>query len=109
MLPLDFIREPYLALAQFVEVRLDLLLQLLDSRELNQRIGLLRVMVGHVDLAMLREAAGCVLVAFPAWSLHRLRHRPCDYSPGGATSTDSLAYFYELTEFGPARRRTCLG
>ncbi len=49
--PLDFLREPNLAVPQFVKTGLDILLDLVDLRELNQRIGLLRTMIGHIQLA----------------------------------------------------------
>src|SRR4029077_5837540 len=51
VLPLDFLGEPDLALAQFVELRLDFVLQFLEIRKREEGVGFLRVMISHIHLA----------------------------------------------------------
>jgi hypothetical protein len=51
MFPLDLIGEPNLAVAQFVEMRLNLLLKFFNNRKMGEMIGLLRAMIGHIHLA----------------------------------------------------------
>src|SRR5271154_3735612 len=51
VLALDVLREPDFAIPQLVKLRLDLLFHLFNVRELDERIGLLRAMIGHIHLA----------------------------------------------------------
>ena len=51
MFPLDFLGKPDLAATQLVKFRLDFLFQFLNVRKLEERIGFLRVMIGHIHLA----------------------------------------------------------
>jgi hypothetical protein len=48
--PLHFLGEPHLAISQLVKSRLDFLFQFLDFGELDERIGFLRWMIGHIHL-----------------------------------------------------------
>jgi hypothetical protein len=50
MFPLDLIGEPNFAVAEFVETRLNLLLEFFNNRKIEEMIGLLRAMIGHTYL-----------------------------------------------------------